>query len=93
MSTQGATSMNKTIEKPLSFGHMAPVMKNIHFGGCFFSDSVSSAIQVIVPDRLTTWVATAFVMSENLGLGFVEAPVEVFNPARDELSVYSSTSC
>ncbi|XP_029705401.1 CD109 antigen [Takifugu rubripes] len=40
-------------------------------------DSVSSAIQAIVPDRLTTWVATAFVMSENLGLGFGEAPVEL----------------
>lgn len=91
MSTQGAASVIKTLEKPLSFGHIAPVMKNIHFGGCFCSDSVSSAIQVIAPDRLTTWVATAFVMSENLGLGFGEAPVEVFNPALEELSIYSST--
>lgn len=83
--------MIKTLEKPLSFGHIAPVLKNIHFGDCCCSDSVSSAIQVIVPDRLTTWVATAFVMSENLGLGFGEAPVEVFDPALDEFSLYSST--
>lgn len=34
-----------------------------------------------VPDSLTTWVATAFVLSENLGLGFGEAPAEVLNPA------------
>lgn len=91
MSTQGAASMIRTFEKPLSFGHIAPVLKKIHFGGCFCSDSVSSAIQAIVPDRLTTWVATAFVMSENLGLGFGEAPVEVFDPALDEFSIYSST--
>lgn len=34
-----------------------------------------------MPDALTTWVATAFVMSENLGLGFGAAPVEVLRPA------------
>lgn len=34
-------------------------------------------MQLTVPDSLTTWVASAFVVSEDLGLGFVEAPVEV----------------
>ncbi|XP_075940084.1 CD109 antigen [Anarhichas minor] len=30
-----------------------------------------------VPDSITTWTATAFVLSENLGLGFVEKPAEL----------------
>lgn len=31
-----------------------------------------------VPDSITTWTATAFVVSENLGLGVVKQPAEVF---------------
>ncbi|KAL2081856.1 hypothetical protein ACEWY4_021674 [Coilia grayii] len=32
---------------------------------------------VTAPDSITSWVATAFVMSETLGLGIVNAPVEL----------------
>lgn len=33
-----------------------------------------------MPDSITTWTATAFVMSKNLGLGIIEKPAEVFTP-------------
>lgn len=36
-------------------------------------------MEVTVPDTITLWVASAFVMSENLGLGILTAPVEVIN--------------
>lgn len=35
-------------------------------------------IPLTVPDSITRWTATAFVMSEELGLGIVEQPAEVF---------------
>ncbi|XP_019352416.1 CD109 antigen isoform X3 [Alligator mississippiensis] len=34
-------------------------------------------MEVTVPDTITLWVASAFVMSENLGLGILTAPVEL----------------
>ncbi|XP_068923122.1 CD109 antigen isoform X2 [Petaurus breviceps papuanus] len=34
-------------------------------------------VEVIVPDSITSWVATAFVISEDLGLGLTAAPVEL----------------
>ncbi|XP_042359642.1 CD109 antigen [Plectropomus leopardus] len=39
--------------------------------------SDSEEISLTVPDSITTWTATAFVMSENLGLGIVEKPAEL----------------
>lgn len=36
-----------------------------------------TTMEVIVPDTITSWVATAFVMSENHGLGVTTVPVEV----------------
>lgn len=36
-----------------------------------------TTMEVIVPDTITSWVASAFVMSENSGLGVTTAPVEV----------------
>lgn len=75
---------------PLGFGHVTPLMNSAHVG-FFCRGSVSSDVQVMVPDSLTTWVATAFVMSENLGLGFGEAPAEVFNPAEGASSLHPST--
>ncbi|XP_072266287.1 CD109 antigen-like [Pyxicephalus adspersus] len=43
---------------------------------------LTSKLPFTVPDMSTTWVATAFVVSENLGLGVVEEPVElsIFKP-------------
>ncbi|XP_059211837.1 CD109 antigen [Centropristis striata] len=35
-------------------------------------NSTSAQIPLTVPDSITTWVASAFVMSENLGLGLVD---------------------
>ncbi|CAK6980420.1 CD109 antigen%2C partial [Scomber scombrus] len=40
-------------------------------------NSDTKEIKLTVPDSITTWTATAFVMSENLGLGIVEQPVEL----------------
>ncbi|PKK33140.1 CD109 molecule, partial [Columba livia] len=36
-----------------------------------------TTMEVIVPDTITSWVATAFVMSENHGLGVTTVPVEL----------------
>ncbi|XP_040920879.1 CD109 antigen [Toxotes jaculatrix] len=41
------------------------------------SNSDTTALTLTVPDSITTWTATAFVMSENLGLGVVERPAEL----------------
>lgn len=41
------------------------------------SSSLSRNLQVTVPDKNTTWVATAFVMSEGLGLGITDVPIEL----------------
>ncbi|GLD56971.1 CD109 antigen-like protein [Lates japonicus] len=40
-------------------------------------DSDTAELILPVPDSITTWTATAFVMSENLGLGIVERPAEL----------------
>ncbi|XP_062857949.1 CD109 antigen [Trichomycterus rosablanca] len=39
-------------------------------------ESTTSALTVTVPDSMTSWVATAFVISENLGLG-ISSPAEL----------------
>lgn len=41
-----------------------------------------ASLVVTVPDTITTWVASAFVISENLGLGLAEAPakLQAFQP-------------
>ncbi|KAM9798280.1 CD109 antigen [Neosynchiropus ocellatus] len=39
--------------------------------------SGSVEMKVTVPDSITTWVATAFVMSEELGLGLVQEPAKL----------------
>ncbi|XP_038583673.1 CD109 antigen [Micropterus salmoides] len=41
------------------------------------SNSDTKEITLTVPDSITTWSATAFVMSKNLGLGIVERPAEL----------------
>ncbi|XP_037607389.1 CD109 antigen [Sebastes umbrosus] len=41
------------------------------------NNSDTAEMTLTVPDSITTWTATAFVMSENLGLGIVEEPVEL----------------
>ncbi|XP_073529634.1 CD109 antigen-like [Phyllobates terribilis] len=41
------------------------------------SSSLTENLDVNVPDKNTSWVATAFVISERLGLGVVEEPVEI----------------
>ncbi|XP_076011025.1 CD109 antigen [Genypterus blacodes] len=40
-------------------------------------NSTTAELTVVAPDSLTTWVATAFVMSEKLGLGIVKMPAEL----------------
>ncbi|XP_056150214.1 CD109 antigen [Lampris incognitus] len=40
-------------------------------------DSTTAEMTLTVPDSITTWTATAFVMSQNLGLGILETPVEL----------------
>ncbi|EMP28675.1 hypothetical protein UY3_14223 [Chelonia mydas] len=39
--------------------------------------SRDTTMEVTVPDTITSWVASAFVISENLGLGITTAPVEL----------------
>ncbi|KAK9411366.1 putative antigen [Crotalus adamanteus] len=38
--------------------------------------STEATINVTVPDTITSWVASAFIISENLGLGVIKIPVE-----------------
>ncbi|KAG7220574.1 hypothetical protein INR49_018011, partial [Caranx melampygus] len=40
-------------------------------------DSDTAVMTLTVPDSITTWTATAFVMSDNLGLGIVKKPAEL----------------
>ncbi|XP_053237251.1 CD109 antigen isoform X1 [Podarcis raffonei] len=44
--------------------------------------STETTLNVTVPDTITTWVASAFIISENLGLGVMKTPIEleVFQP-------------
>uniref|UniRef100_A0A8C4W2F6 CD109 antigen n=1 Tax=Gopherus evgoodei TaxID=1825980 RepID=A0A8C4W2F6_9SAUR len=46
---------------------------------CFsiIRSSRDTTMEVTVPDTITSWVASAFVISENLGLGITTAPVEL----------------
>ncbi|XP_033873036.3 CD109 antigen-like [Acipenser ruthenus] len=46
------------------------------------SASTNATLNVIVPDSITSWVASAFVISEGLGLGLTSSPaeLEVFQP-------------
>uniref|UniRef100_UPI0037E8B219 CD109 antigen n=1 Tax=Semicossyphus pulcher TaxID=241346 RepID=UPI0037E8B219 len=39
--------------------------------------TATTEISLTVPDSITTWIATAFVISENLGLGIIERPAEL----------------
>ncbi|KAJ8392982.1 hypothetical protein AAFF_G00068860 [Aldrovandia affinis] len=41
------------------------------------SKSAITSLQVTVPDRSTSWFASAFVVSDNLGLGFTSTPVQL----------------
>uniref|UniRef100_A0A667Y8Z6 CD109 molecule n=1 Tax=Myripristis murdjan TaxID=586833 RepID=A0A667Y8Z6_9TELE len=41
-------------------------------------NSSAAVMSLTVPDSITTWSATAFVVSESLGLGVVETPLTVF---------------
>ncbi|XP_034059074.1 LOW QUALITY PROTEIN: CD109 antigen-like [Gymnodraco acuticeps] len=43
----------------------------------YTGDSDSADITLTAPDSITTWEATAFVMSENLGLGIVNMPAKL----------------
>uniref|UniRef100_A0A671SI11 CD109 molecule n=1 Tax=Sinocyclocheilus anshuiensis TaxID=1608454 RepID=A0A671SI11_9TELE len=55
-------------------------VNNLLICACFYflrcSNSVSDSFHFTVPDSLTSWVAFAIVMSENLGLG-ISAPAEL----------------
>uniref|UniRef100_A0A3B4UE28 CD109 molecule n=1 Tax=Seriola dumerili TaxID=41447 RepID=A0A3B4UE28_SERDU len=48
-----------------------------HVSCLYRSNSDTAEITLTVPDTITTWTATAFVMSENLGLGIVERPAQL----------------
>ncbi|NXK28207.1 CD109 protein, partial [Arenaria interpres] len=41
------------------------------------SSNTETTMEVLVPDTITSWVASAFVMSANSGLGVTTAPVEL----------------
>ena len=45
---------------------------------CFiFHSTTTKNLPLIVPDRVTSWLASAFVVSENQGLGFMPMPAKV----------------
>lgn len=39
---------------------------------------MNTSIQVTVPNKMISWTASAFVLSEELGLGVTEETAEVF---------------
>ncbi|XP_048841043.1 CD109 antigen isoform X2 [Brienomyrus brachyistius] len=41
------------------------------------SVSTTASFSVSVPDSITTWIATAFVVSDNLGLGIIDSPAKL----------------
>ncbi|KAM4694312.1 CD109 antigen-like [Discoglossus pictus] len=41
------------------------------------SSGSNTNLQITVPDTITSWVASAFVISDNLGLGVTDGPVEL----------------
>ncbi|XP_036406063.1 CD109 antigen [Megalops cyprinoides] len=41
------------------------------------SDSTITSLPLTVPDSITSWIATAFVVSDSLGLGLVSAPAKL----------------
>lgn len=44
-----------------------------------FSSFGTALIDTIVPDTITTWVATAFALNEESGLGVAPSPANVIN--------------
>ncbi|XP_056421850.1 CD109 antigen-like isoform X2 [Hyla sarda] len=48
------------------------IWKNINSGRSTFLE-----MDTVVPDTITTWIAKAFVISENLGFGILETPVQL----------------
>lgn len=42
-----------------------------------FRSKIYEDFEVTVPDSITSWVASAFVISEDFGLGLTTAPAEV----------------
>uniref|UniRef100_A0A803T9M7 CD109 molecule n=1 Tax=Anolis carolinensis TaxID=28377 RepID=A0A803T9M7_ANOCA len=46
---------------------------------CLLSNfrSTETTVNVTVPDTITSWVASAFVISENLGFGVIKMPIEL----------------
>uniref|UniRef100_A0A803T4W8 CD109 molecule n=1 Tax=Anolis carolinensis TaxID=28377 RepID=A0A803T4W8_ANOCA len=40
-------------------------------------ESTETTVNVTVPDTITSWVASAFVISENLGFGVIKMPIEL----------------
>ncbi|XP_072264627.1 CD109 antigen-like [Pyxicephalus adspersus] len=48
------------------------IWKNINMGG-----DTELEISTVLPDTITTWITNAFVISENLGFGILETPVQL----------------
>uniref|UniRef100_A0A3Q3XBM7 CD109 molecule n=1 Tax=Mola mola TaxID=94237 RepID=A0A3Q3XBM7_MOLML len=48
-----------------------------HFPETWIWMDVTSELALTVPDSITTWAATAFVMSDHLGLGIVKEPAQL----------------
>uniref|UniRef100_A0A3Q1G7R8 CD109 molecule n=1 Tax=Acanthochromis polyacanthus TaxID=80966 RepID=A0A3Q1G7R8_9TELE len=63
----------------LYYHQLLPALRNLKytFFTCYCSDSNTKEIPLTVPDSITSWTATAFVMSESLGLGLVDQPAKL----------------
>lgn len=55
----------------------------LHASLCLFNrDSATAEFPLTVPDCITSCVATAFIMSADLGMGITEIPAEVITHTR-----------
>lgn len=58
----------------------------------FFRSDTELEISTVLPDTITTWITNAFVISENLGFGILESPVQVFSFSTENDHVYVATT-
>ncbi|KAM9003740.1 CD109 antigen [Sarcophilus harrisii] len=81
MLTSGTIDMDSALEGAFA-GSTNPSIRK-HFPETWLwmdinmGSQTDKEFEVIVPDSITSWVATAFVISEDLGLGMTTVPVEL----------------
>ncbi|XP_044278097.1 CD109 antigen isoform X1 [Varanus komodoensis] len=74
--------MNTAMKEVLSSPHVRTNFPETWIWREITIGATQATVNVTVPDTITSWVASAFIISENLGLGVMEVPLEleVFQP-------------